>query len=205
MSFEIQIGGISDGEPIPSKFAFCAGAEMGDNLSPAISWSGAPDGTRSFVITCSDPDCPSDGTDVNVEGRTVPASLPRVEFVHWLLADIPASCTGLDEGADADGIVAKGKSVDGGACGGARGRNDYTGWFEGDPDMGGFYFGYDGPCPPSNDEIVHHYVYSVHAIDTDSLGLGAGYDIAELRAAMSGRVLASSSITGTYTLNPALS
>ncbi len=204
MSFEIQIDGISDGEPIPSRFAFCAGNAMGDNTSPAISWSGAPEGTRSFVITCVDPDCPSEGTDVNVEGRTVPASLPRVEFTHWLLADIPATCSGLDGGADGDGIVAKGKPAQGGAGGGRRGRNSYTGWFEGDPDMGGTYCGYDGPCPPSNDEVVHHYIYSVHALDAASLGLDGGFDLDELRAAMEGHVLASASITGTYTLNPAL-
>jgi len=204
MSFEIQIDGITEGAPIPSKFAFCAGDGMGDNKSPAISWAGAPAGTRSFVITCIDPDCPSEGTDVNVEGRTVPASLPRVEFIHWLLADIPATCSGLDEGADGDGIVAKGKPAQGGAGGGVRGRNDYTAWFAGDPDMGGSYSGYDGPCPPTNDEIVHHYVYEVSALDSASLGFGGGFDISALRAAMKGHVLASASITGTYTLNPAL-
>ncbi len=204
MSFEISIDGISDGEPIPSKFAFCAGAEMGDNRSPAVSWSGAPEATQSFVITCVDPDCPSEGTDVNVEGRTVPASLARVEFTHWLLADIPAACSGLDEGADADGIVAKGKSAEGGACGGVRGRNDYTAWFEGDAEMGGTYCGYDGPCPPSNDEILHHYIYSVSAIDVASLGLAGEFDLDSLRAAMEGHVLASASVTGTYTLNPTL-
>ena len=204
MSFEISIDGISEGQPVPSKFAFCAGAEMGDNKSPAITWSGAPDGAQSFVITCIDPDAPTEATDVNVEGRTVPASLPRAEFTHWLLADIPATCSGLDEGADADGIVAKGKPAAGGACGGVRGRNDYTAWFDGDPDMGGSYNGYDGPCPPGNDEIIHHYVYTVHALDTASVGLAGGYDLAALRAAMEGHVLASHSITGTYTLNPAL-
>ena len=45
---------------------------------------------------------------------------------------------------------------------GARhGINDYTGWFASDADMAGDYYGYDGPCPPWNDEIPHRYVSRV--------------------------------------------
>jgi hypothetical protein len=41
-----------------------------------------------------------------------------------------------------------------------QGVNDYTGWFANDPDMAGEYYGYDGPCPPWNDERVHTYVFT---------------------------------------------
>ena len=203
MALELQIDGIAQGEPIPARFAFCAGDAMGDNISPALAWSGAPAGTRSFVITCVDPDAPTDATDVNVEGRTVPASLPRAEFTHWLLADIPADRSGLAEGEAGSGIVAKGKPP-GPSCGGVAGRNDYTAWFEGDADMAGTYGGYDGPCPPSNDEIVHHYVFTVHAVDTTTLGLSGPFGLDDLRAALDGHVLDQASVTGTYTLNPTL-
>ena len=145
---ELTVDGISEGRRIPVRHAFCAGEGMGDNISPALRWHGAPDGTRSIAITCTDPDVPSDPTDVNQEGRTVPADLPRITFAHWLLVDLPAAASELTEGAEGSGIVAHGKPVDEGAVGGVRGANDFTSWFEGDPDMEGTYGGYDGPCPP---------------------------------------------------------
>ena len=70
--------------------------------------------------------------------------------------------------------------------------------------MAGTYGGYDGPCPPWNDELVHHYTFTVHALDVASLGLSGDFGLAEVRTAMEGHVLASASVTGTYTLNPAL-
>ena len=137
-----------------------------------------------------------------MEGRTVPASLPRADFAHWLLADLPSDTTAVAEGASSSGVTPGGKPVDGGELGGVVGANDYTSWFEGDADMGGTYGGYDGPCPPSNDEIVHHYVFTVHALDVASLGLAPGFRLADFTAAIAGHELATASVTGTYTLNP---
>ena len=74
----------------------------------------------------------------------------------------------------------------------------------GNPDMAGTYAGYDGPCPPWNDEIIHHYHFEVHALDVDTLGLEGEFDGNDVRQAMAGHVLASARVTGTYTLNPAL-
>lgn len=199
---ELIVEGITEGEPVPVRHAFCAGVEMGDNVSPALRWSGVPEGARSLAITCTDPDVPSDPTDVNQEGRTVPADLPRVRFAHWLLVDLPADLTTLDEAEEGSGIVAHGKPVVGGARGGVRGANDFTSWFEGDPDMEGTYGGYDGPCPPWNDSIVHHYTYAVHALDVASLGLEPGFRLADFEAAVEGHVLDSASVTGLYSLNP---
>lgn len=203
MALELWIDGITEGRPIPARFALCARDGMGDNVSPALSWTGAPEGTASFVVTCVDPDAPTDPTDVNVEGRTVPASLPRTDFVHWLLVDVPADRTGIAEAEAGSGVVAKGKPV-GPSCGGLAGRNDYTAWFDGDADMGGTYGGYDGPCPPSNDEIVHHYVFTVHAVDVASLGLSGAFGLDDVMAAIEGHVLASATVTGTYSLNPSV-
>lgn len=198
---ELTVNGITEGERIPVRHAFCAGEEMGDNVSPALSWSGAPEGTKSIAITCTDPDVPSDPTDVNQEGRTVPAELPRITFAHWLLVDLPAALTNIAESAEGTGIVAKGKPVAEGALGGVRGANDFTSWFEGDPEMGGVYGGYDGPCPPWNDSIMHHYTFTVHALEVESLDLPAGFRLADFEAAVAGHVLGSASVTGLYSLN----
>jgi Raf kinase inhibitor-like YbhB/YbcL family protein len=70
--------------------------------------------------------------------------------------------------------------------------------------MAGNYFGYDGPCPPWNDERLHHYVFTLYALDAPRLALGAAFSGAEARQAMQGRILAQATLTGLYSLNPAL-
>lgn len=204
---QLRSDSFGNGQPIPAEFAFGKRAEpvaLSDNLSPHLAWSGAPEGTRSFVLTCIDADVPSRGDDVNKEGRTVPADLPRVEFVHWLMADIPPECGELAAGACSEGVTARGKRDPYGPPGSVQGTNSYTGWFAGDADMAGSYLGYDGPCPPWNDALVHRYHVRIHALDVASLGLAQGFDLAALRAAMAGHVLAQAELMGTYTLNPAL-
>jgi hypothetical protein len=195
------------GQPIPPKLAFAkraAPVALSDNLSPHLAWKEAPLATRSFVLTCIDVDVPSKPDDVNQEGRSVPADLPRVEFVHWLMANIPVECGELAEGACSEGIVARGKRAPYGPPGSVQGINDYTGWFAGDPDMRGEYLGYDGPCPPWNDSLVHHYHFRLYALDVEHLKLADGFTVAELRAAMDGHVLAEAELMGSYSLNPAL-
>lgn len=80
---------------------------MSENLSPHLAWKDVPAGTRSFVLTCIDDDAPSKGDDVNQVGREVPSDLPRVEFVHWLMADIPTECGELAEGSCSEGVRAR--------------------------------------------------------------------------------------------------
>jgi Raf kinase inhibitor-like YbhB/YbcL family protein len=205
---QLRSDNFQHGAPIPSRLAFGkpgSPVALSDNYSPHLAWKAAPEGTRSFVLTCIDPDVPSKPDDVNKEGRSVPADLPRVEFVHWLMANIPVECAELSEGACSDEITPRGKQQPFGPPGSVQGVNDYTGWFAGDADMGGTYLGYDGPCPPWNDTLVHHYHFSVYALDTEALALKPGFSLAELRAAMNGHVLAEATLTGTYSLNPAAS
>lgn len=194
-------------QTIPATFAFgkrAAPFALSDNHSPHLAWRDAPPGTRSFVLSCIDTDVPSRGDDVNQTGRTVPADLPRVEFVHWLMANIPVECGELSAAACSDEVTPRGKREPHGPPASVQGVNDFTGWFSGDADMAGEYLGYDGPCPPWNDALLHHYHFRVYALDVASLSLVKGFTREQLQVAMAGHVLAEAALTGTYSLNPAL-
>ena len=199
----------ADGGAIPGEFAFCAAdakthVTLSKNLNPQLAWSGAPMGTKSFAIVCHDPDVPSRGGDVNQEGRVVPASLARVDFFHWVLVDLAPAMAGVKAGEFSSSVVARGKSGPQAPHGARQGINDYTGWFANDTDMAGDYYGYDGPCPPWNDERAHRYVFTVFALDVERLPLEGRFDGHEVRKAVQGRVLAQAALTGRYTLNPAV-
>lgn len=203
---QLRSNNFESGQRMPAQCAFGKPGTplaLSDNRNPHLAWRDAPPGTRSFVLTCIDVDVPSRGDDVNKAGRTVSADLPRVEFVHWLMADIPAECGELGEGSCCDGITPHGKRAPSGPPGSAQGENDYTGWFAGDPAMAGTYLGYDGPCPPWNDERLHHYHFQLYALDVAGLGLAHGFKLPQLREALAGHVLASAELVGTYAINPA--
>lgn len=198
----------SEQQPIPGEFAFAVIAEPGpialsSNRNPHLAWFDAPAGTRSFALSMHDPDVPSIGDDVNQHGKTVAADLPRVDFSHWLLANLPADITEIAAGSFSNAVTARGKPA-AGLHGSVQGLNDYTGWFAGDDAMRGDYHGYDGPCPPWNDARMHHYLFTVFALDVAQLALPERFTRADLQAAMRGHVLASATLTGRYTLNPAV-
>ncbi len=197
------------GGPIPPEFAFGAidpvnHVRLSGNRNPDFAWAGVPAGTRSLVLVCHDPDVPSRGDDVNKEGHVVPASLPRVDFFHWVLVDLPADTPAIARGEFASGITARGKPGPHAPRNARQGINDYTGWFAGDPDMAGNYFGYDGPCPPWNDTIPHHYVFTLYALDVARLDVAGSFNGADVRRAMAGHVLAEAAVAGVYALNPAV-
>ncbi|HUX26677.1 MAG TPA: YbhB/YbcL family Raf kinase inhibitor-like protein [Burkholderiales bacterium] len=206
---KLDSASFGNNQRIPGAYAFAVPhatdhITLSTNRNPQLAWSGAPAGTKSFVLICHDYDVPSKGDDVNKEGRSVPASLPRVDFYHWLLVDIPANMSAIAEAEFSDGVSARGKPGPEAKYGARQGLNDYTGWFAGDKDMGGDYFGYDGPCPPWNDEIVHHYVFTLYALDSARCAVSGAFKGAEVLKAIEGHVLAEASLTGTYTLNPKL-
>jgi Raf kinase inhibitor-like YbhB/YbcL family protein len=199
----------ADGGPIPGQVAFCvmdpsAHVKLSENLNPDLRWSELPAGTKSLALICHDPDVPSRPDDVNQEGRTVPSSLPRVEFFHWTLIDLPPDGAPIVRGEFSRGVTPRGKSGPMAPRGARQGVNDYTGWFAGDKDMAGTYHGYDGPCPPWNDERVHHYVFTLYALDVERLPLGDSFSGPDARKAMARHVLAQATLTGVYTLNPAV-
>lgn len=196
-------------QTIPAVYAFGAidpvnHVTLSDNRNPALAWTDVPAGTQSLVLICHDPDVPSKADDVNQEGREVPADLPRVDFFHWVLVDLPATATHINEGKFSNGVTARGKDAAHGPGGIRQGLNNYTDWFAGDPDMEGKYFGYDGPCPPWNDSIVHHYVFTLYALDIARCPVDGEFDGAEVRDAITPHILEQASITGTYTLNPSV-
>jgi Raf kinase inhibitor-like YbhB/YbcL family protein len=177
---------------------------LAGNANPHLAWSDAPQATQSFAVICHDPDVPSKPDDVNQEDREIPSSLPRVDFYHWALIDIPASVTQIAEAAYSDGITPRGKAGPLALDGTRQGVNDFTTWFAADRDMNGDYFGYDGPCPPWNDSIPHRYVFTVYALDIAELPFEGRFTGGDVIKAIQGHVLAQASIMGTYTLNPRL-
>jgi Raf kinase inhibitor-like YbhB/YbcL family protein len=195
----------SDGK-IPAEFAFCAPdpkthVTLSRNRNPELSWSGLPAGTKSLALICHDPDVPSKPDDVNQEGRTISAKLPRVDFYHWVLVDLDPKTGPIGAGEFSDGVTARGKKGPDGPRGTRQGINDYTLWFASDKDMSGNYFGYDGPCPPWNDEIPHHYVFTLYALDVAKCAVSGTFKGADVLAAIRGRVLAQAALTGIYALN----
>jgi hypothetical protein len=194
---------------IPEEYAFgvpdaAQHLRLGRNRNPHLYWSGVPTGTKSLVLLCVDTDVPTRADDVNQEGRVVPASLPRADFFHWVMVDIPVTVHEIAAGACSDGIVPRGKQSPAGPSGARQGLNDYTSWFAGDADMSGQYFGYEGPCPPWNDERLHHYHFVLYATDLARCPVEGAFTGQQVRDAIEGHVLAEATLTGTYSLNPAV-
>jgi Raf kinase inhibitor-like YbhB/YbcL family protein len=192
---------------IPAEFAFGVPDPVkhivaSKNSNPHLQWQDVPPNAKSLVLICHDPDVPSKADDVNKEGHTVPASLPRVDFFHWVLVDLPPSTIQIRPGEFSSAVTPKGKSGPESQNGTRQGLNDYTTWFAGNKDMAGNYFGYDGPCPPWNDEIPHRYVFTLYALDIGRCPVAGTFKGPEVLAAIKGHIIAQAQITGLYSLNP---
>ena len=132
----------------------------------------------------------------------MPADLPRTDFYHWILVDLPADRPSVQEGEFFAGVTPRGKDGPEGPRGTRQGLNNYTQWFEGDDAMAGDYFGYDGPGPPWNDELRHHYRFTVYALDVAKCPVEGRFTGPDLLKAMEGHVLDQASIVGTYAIYP---
>ena len=145
------------GGVIPNKVAFtpCGG----ENVSPHLSWTGFPPETKSFCLTCFDPDAPTGSG-----------------FWHWVVANIPARVTSLEEKAATKGLP--------------------VGLVQGYTDYGASHWG--GPCPPPGDPH-HRYIFTVYALDIPSIeGAGPSMGGARLVFSMRGHLLAKGSIEGRF-------
>jgi phosphatidylethanolamine-binding protein (PEBP) family uncharacterized protein len=101
--------------------------------------------------------------------------------------------------------VPRGKPGPGTTNGWRHGINDYTAWFAGDEQMSGTYFGYDGPCPPWNDALLHRYIFTVYALATPTLEVTGELSGANVLLAINNaKVLGQATLTGLYSLNPAV-
>jgi len=146
---------------LPEEHVFDGWGLSGGNLSPQLSWSGAPAGTKGYAVTCFDPDAPT------------PSG-----FWHWLLVGIPADVSSLDAGAG---------TADKAPRGAFHMANDF-----GDKK-------YDGAAPPAGDHD-HRYMFAVHALDTDDLGLDDAASAAVTAFTLGFHTLARGVISATYTV-----
>ncbi len=150
MAFTLNSGSFNNGAAIPRDFT-CDGS---DN-SPALSWTGAPAGTKSFALIVDDPDAPGG------------------VFTHWVIYDIPGEATSLPPGVP--------KTAD--ANGARQGRNSFG------------KIGYGGPCPPPGKP--HRYFFRLHAL-SKPLGIKSGATKQDVERAISGSVLGTAELMGTY-------
>lgn len=139
------------GGAIPSQYT-----GVGIDTSPALSWSNAPEGTGAFAVICHDPDAP-----LVTPGGTY-------GFVHWVLYNIPASVSEIDEGSSAF------------TCG----RNDFGNQ------------AYGGPMPPVG-HGKHHYYFWVLALDKE-LELEAGLTLWQLLARVEPNLIGMNRLVGTF-------
>lgn len=204
LKLTVRVGGLTPDGRLPMRAAYCPSVKLDPseyNISPAVSWSQGPAGTRSYGLIMTDLDVPHDLSLINKPGVTISASTPRVPFIHWVLVDIPPSITHLREGEESAGFVLKGNPV-GPTDHGLRGANVYTHFYPPDSGLAGPRGGYDGPCPPNNDPVAHRYVTRVYALDVATLGLSGLFFGEDALKAMQGHVLAMGEAGATYSHDP---
>jgi Raf kinase inhibitor-like YbhB/YbcL family protein len=203
-SLDVSIEGLTPAGDLPLSSAFCLPPSFGakpQDKSPEIRWSAGPAGTQSYALLMVDPDVTADLSLMNKPGVTIPADAPRMDIYHWLLVDIAPDIHEIPAGAEGDGFVPGGKPI-GTAHYGVRGTNDYYPFFNSSASpsssMKGPYGGFDGPCPPSNDLLVHRYVFEVFALDEKTLGLSGRFFAADVLRAMQGHILARGQATAKF-------
>jgi Raf kinase inhibitor-like YbhB/YbcL family protein len=166
-AFTLTSSSVADGAPFPpAQLSGMFGMPGGLDRSPALAWSGAPEGTKSYAVTVYDRDAPTGSG-----------------FWHWAVANIPATTTGLPEGAGDD--VGSGLPADA---------------FQVPNDARAPR--YIGAAPPAG-HGAHRYVITVHALDVDDIGIAPDATPAMLGFTMSSHVLGRATIVATAETPPA--
>lgn len=156
-SFALSSPGFSHQSNIPSHYT----CEGGDH-QPALKWTNPPEGTKSFTLIMDDPDA------------------PRGTWVHWIVFNIPASITEIEEDT---------KSF---SHGEKQGMNS---WEENNIEGGKRgNIKYGGPCPPFG---KHRYVFTLYALDCE-LALSDGAKKADIIKAMEGHIIGKAQLIASY-------
>ncbi len=192
---------------LPVYTAFCMPKDSGlkpQDRSPGLDWSAGPAGTKSYVVISIDPDVTTDLSLMNKPGVTIKADSPRQNIYHWALINIAPDVHRLAPGDDGDGFIPGGKPLGPSKVGGVHGVNDY--WYlfnnpKAPAAMHGPYGGYDGPCPPNNDERVHDYRFIVYALDVPTLPLSGAFFTPAVLKAMEGHILAEGEADAMFTFD----
>jgi Raf kinase inhibitor-like YbhB/YbcL family protein len=152
---DITSTAFKDKEKIPIQYVMPGAG--GKNISVPLAWRNVPPGTKSFALSMVDPHPVAQN------------------WVHWLVINLPANATSLEEGAS-------GKKMPSGSV---ELKNSF-----GD-------IGYGGPQPPKGTGD-HPYVFTLYALKVEKIDLGANTSLAAFKKALEGKTLGSATITGKY-------
>jgi len=154
-AMEISSAAFKDGEKIPIQYVMPGAG--GKNISIPLAWKDVPAGTKSFCLSIVDPHPVAQN------------------WVHWLVINIPAQVTSIEEGAS-------GKRIPKGSV---ELKNSFG------------EIGYGGPQPPKGTGD-HPYVVSLYALSVERLDLGMSTSLSAFKKAIEGKVIGSATITGKY-------
>jgi len=153
--FTITSNSFSNGQTMPQKQIYNQFGCGGENISPQLSWSGAPAGTKSFALIVHDPDAPR-----------------PTGWYHWIVLNIPSNVTSLKEGQQINHPMMQVKN-----------------------DFGKVTYG--GACPPKG-HGVHHYNFTIYALDAAALIPTPGSTPDAVKRQVERKALASATITVLY-------
>jgi Raf kinase inhibitor-like YbhB/YbcL family protein len=176
MSPDLPEGGAIKAEQV-LKGAGCTGG----NVSPELSWSGVPAGTKSLALTMYDPDAlaywwyRAKSLALAVYD---PDASTRSGWLHWVIVNISANVTSLPKDA---GNVRAGLAP----AGSIQSRTSFGpgGW--------------GGPCPPQGDK-PHHYVFTLYALDLDKLSVNENTSPTSVGFSLHYHALGKATLSGTY-------